>query len=95
MIFIFLIQGFNQITKEQFNIVGAKILVENSNGVHIAISPDLLKIVFFQGHPEYDTISLLKEYKREIVSFLNNNTDYPVFPKHYLGSQAQGNFIRV
>jgi homoserine O-succinyltransferase len=31
------------------------------------VSEDLLRIVFFQGHPEYDTISLLKEYKQDIA----------------------------
>ena len=30
-------------------------------GPHLAVSPDLFRIVFFQGHPEYDSISLLKE----------------------------------
>jgi homoserine O-succinyltransferase len=80
---------FNQITKEQFEKSGVKILVENKDGVHIAVSPDLIKVVFFQGHPEYDTISLLKEYKREIINFLNNNCEYPVFPNNYLTKQAK------
>jgi homoserine O-succinyltransferase len=57
-------------------------------GVHLGVSEDLLRIVFCQGHPEYDTISLLKEYKREVISFLNKaRTDYPAFPDHYLSPQ--------
>jgi len=31
------------------------------------VSGDLFRVVLFQGHPEYDTISLLKEYKREVM----------------------------
>jgi len=36
--------------------------VESGEGVHLATSADGLRVVFFQGHPEYDTVSLLKEY---------------------------------
>lgn len=81
---------FNEISKAQFNTAGIQILVESKEGVHLAVSEDLLRIVFFQGHPEYDTISLLKEYKREIMAFLaNTRDDYPLMPKHYLSVQNQ------
>ncbi|MDB3870196.1 homoserine O-succinyltransferase, partial [Candidatus Thioglobus sp.] len=79
---------FNEITKQQFTAAGVKILVDSDIGAHLCVSKDLLRIVFLQGHPEYDTISLLKEYKREIVAYLSGNRDaYPVFPAHYLGEQ--------
>jgi len=79
---------FNQISKEQFEHSGVKILVDSDIGAHLGVSEDLLRIVFFQGHPEYDTISLLKEYKREVLSYLNKTrADYPVFPKNYLSAQ--------
>lgn len=79
---------FNEITKQQFTAAGVKILVDSDIGAHLCVSEDLLRIVFLQGHPEYDTISLLKEYKREIVAYLSGNRDaYPVFPTHYLGEQ--------
>ncbi len=81
---------FNEISKSQFEAAKVKILVSSKVGVHLGVSKDLLRIVFFQGHPEYDTISLLKEYKREIIDYLANNRDsYPVFPKHYLTEQAK------
>ena len=79
---------FNEISKTQFEKAGVKILVDSKVGAHLGVSEDLLRIVFFQGHPEYDTISLLKEYKREVLSFLNKvRADYPVFPDHYLSPQ--------
>lgn len=79
---------FNEISKAQFNTAGVEILVESKVGVHLGVSEDLLRIVFFQGHPEYDTISLLKEYKREVIAYLNKTrTDYPIFPQHYLNPQ--------
>ncbi|MEJ6558403.1 MAG: homoserine O-succinyltransferase [Candidatus Thioglobus sp.] len=79
---------FNEITKQQFTTAGIKILVDSDIGAHLCVSEDLLRIVFFQGHPEYDTISLLKEYKREIIAYLSGYQEaYPVFPAHYLGEQ--------
>ena len=65
-----------------------KILIDSEIGTHLCVSEDLLRIVFLQGHPEYDTISLLKEYKREIIAFLNKDSaHYPLFPSNYLSEQ--------
>jgi homoserine O-succinyltransferase len=80
---------YNQISKQQFESFNGRILVANDFGVHLATSPDGFRMVFFQGHPEYDTISLLKEYKREIIRFLAGERDYPVLPENYLNLQAQ------
>ena len=78
----------NQISKTQFEDAKLKVLVDSEIGVHLAVSEDLFRIVLFQGHPEYDTISLLKEYKREVLSFLNKDIErYPVFPENYLSAQ--------
>jgi homoserine O-succinyltransferase len=46
--------------------------------------------VFFQGHPEYDSISLLKEYKREALRFAHKQRDdYPPFPENYFTLKTQ------
>jgi homoserine O-succinyltransferase len=68
------------------------VLVESEEaGVHLAVSPDLLRVVFFQGHPEYDTISLLKEYKRELsVYYSGQREEYPPFPEHYFNQDVAG-----
>ena len=59
-------------------------------GVHLATSADGLRTVFSQGHPEYDTISLLKEYKREVLRYADKkNIDAPPFPAHYFGAREQ------
>lgn len=82
---------FNDISHEQFTRAGLQVLVESDEaGVHIAVSPDGFRQVLFQGHPEYDTISLLKEYKREVGRFVSGaRPDYPPFPDHYFGLQAR------
>jgi len=82
---------FNDISREQFESAGLEVLVESTEaGVHLAVSEDRFRIVFFQGHPEYDTISLLKEYKREVNRFTaGEREDYPPFPDNYFGLQTQ------
>jgi len=76
---------FNDISREQFEAAGLHILVESQvAGVHLAASEDRFRIIFFQGHPEYDTVSLLKEYKRELNRFLKGDReDYPPLPENY------------
>ena len=78
---------FNQVDKEQFEAAGLKVLVETEQGdVHLAVSADGFRVVFFQGHPEYDTISLMKEYKREVGRYIFNELElYPPFPENYFG----------
>jgi homoserine O-succinyltransferase/O-acetyltransferase len=82
---------FNQIDRQQFESAHLPVLVESSSaGVHLATSEDGFRLIFLQGHPEYDTISLLKEYKREVVRFFNGDrSDYPPFPEHYFTLQSQ------
>ncbi|CAK0739350.1 Homoserine O-succinyltransferase [Gammaproteobacteria bacterium] len=76
---------WNDISRKQFETAGLHILAESEEvGVHLAVSPDRLNMVFFQGHPEYDTISLLKEYKRDVMLYSSGKRDeYPLFPEHY------------
>ena len=79
---------FNGVSEAQFEKAGAKVLATSSIGVHLAVSSDQFRLVFFQGHPEYDSISLLKEYKREVVLYLEGGRkDYPPFPTNYLSPQ--------
>jgi homoserine O-succinyltransferase len=76
---------FNQVDRSQFEAAGLRVLAESEEaGVHLATSEDGFRIVFFQGHPEYDTVSLLKEYKREVVRFARSErSDYPPLLDNY------------
>ncbi|NOS89463.1 MAG: homoserine O-succinyltransferase [Methylococcaceae bacterium] len=82
---------FNEIFQADMERCGLKVLAASKTaGVHLAVSPDGFRLVFFQGHPEYDDISLLKEYKREVLRFYRGETDdYPPFPENYFNEQAQ------
>ena len=77
---------WNAVQLQQFQEAGLRVLVESEvAGVHLATSADGLRLVFFQGHPEYDTVSLLKEYKREILRFAAGELEeYPPFPDNYI-----------
>lgn len=78
---------YNQIDRTQFEEAGLKILVESEEaGVHQAVSEDGFRIVLSQGHPEYDAVSLLKEYKREVGRYIDGELEeYPPFPENYFG----------
>jgi len=82
---------FNEVFHSQMKQHGLKVLVASEEaGVHLAVSPDGFRIVYFQGHPEYDDISLLKEYKREVLRFYSGErNDYPPYPEHYFDSECQ------
>ncbi|MHB1052215.1 MAG: homoserine O-succinyltransferase MetA [Thiobacillus sp.] len=82
---------WNDVSPAQFEAAGVKVLVESTEaGVHLAVSPDGLRTVFFQGHPEYDTISLLKEYKRDLLlASADAKRAYPAYPARYFNRQAQ------
>lgn len=82
---------WNDISLKQFQQAGLPVLVTSYDGcVHLATSHDGLRFIFFQGHPEYDTISLLKEYKREVGRYQRGEiSDYPPYPENYLGPFEQ------
>jgi homoserine O-succinyltransferase len=82
---------FNDISRAQFDAARLHVLTESDDaGVHLAVSPDGFRQIFFQGHPEYDMISLLKEYKREIKRFATGaRVDYPPFPDNYFALQTR------
>ncbi len=81
---------FNEIFQDDIEEKGLKVLVSSQQaGVHLAVSKDGFRIVFFQGHPEYDDISLLKEYKREVFRYFNGERDdYPPYPESYFNTEA-------
>ncbi len=76
---------WNAVERDQFDAAGLRVLVESEQvGIHLATSPDGLRFVFFQGHPEYDTISLLKEFKRETLRYAAGEiADFPPFVANY------------
>lgn len=81
---------WNEVTRDELEAAGLTILVDSETAnVHMAVSPDQFRIVYCQGHPEYDFNSLLKEYKREVLRFLNDEIDAPPpYPDHYFSTKS-------
>ncbi|MDR3393499.1 MAG: homoserine O-succinyltransferase [Parasulfuritortus sp.] len=82
---------WNDVSRAQFDAAGLRVLAESdAAGVHLATSADGFRQVFFQGHPEYDTISLLKEYKRDLLLYGKGVLKrLPPFPENYFGAREQ------
>lgn len=81
---------WNTVTPRQLREVGVRVLAETvDGGFHLGTSPDGLRTVYFQGHPEYDTVSLLKEYGREVTRYLDGElAGSPPPPSGYLSATA-------
>jgi homoserine O-succinyltransferase/O-acetyltransferase len=59
-------------------------------GVDIFAKPIGCHFVFFQGHPEYEALSLEREYLRDISRFLAGERDtYPTVPASYFDAETE------
>ncbi|MEM9302879.1 MAG: homoserine O-succinyltransferase [Pseudomonadota bacterium] len=76
----------NDISRAQLEAAGLPVLAESdTGGVHLAASPDQFRVIYFQGHPEYDASSLWKEYKREVRRFAAGaRKTPPPLPENYI-----------
>jgi homoserine O-succinyltransferase len=77
------------VTRAEMESAGLTVVLESEvAGVHMAVDDEDF-YVFFQGHPEYDLISLLKEYRRELGRYWRGERDdYPPVPENYFDESA-------
>jgi homoserine O-succinyltransferase/O-acetyltransferase len=64
---------------------GYQVLTESPDaGIDIFARQLRSHFIFFHGHPEYEALSLQREYLRDITRFLSGERDtYPAFPAGY------------
>lgn len=81
---------YNDISRGQLEAAGLTVLAESPDGgVHMAVSPDQFRVIYMQGHPEYDFNSLLKEYSREVFRYFSGDREsLPPFPENYFSPEA-------
>lgn len=81
---------WNEVSSRQLQDAGIQVLVESTEGdFHLGTSRDGVRMVYLQGHPEYDVTSLLKEYKREVSRYLAGEIEgIPPYPDNYLPPEA-------
>lgn len=82
---------YNDISRAQLESAGLAVLAESTQGgVHMASSPDRVRVIYMQGHPEYDASSLLKEFRRELRRFAQGERDDPPpLPENYFSAEAE------
>jgi len=76
---------WNGITEDELTACGYSVLTRSQDaGVDTFIKQRRSLFVFFQGHPEYESETLLLEYRRDIRRYLRGETDtYPSMPRSY------------
>ncbi len=81
---------WNDISPGPLRDAGVRVLAETlDGGFHLGTSPDGIRTVYLQGHPEYDHVSLLKEYKRELQRYVAGELEgVPPLPDRYLPDEA-------
>jgi homoserine O-succinyltransferase/O-acetyltransferase len=82
---------YNGISAEALIANGYEVLSASAEAsVDIFMKNEIAPFLFFQGHPEYDGDTLLREYKRDIRRYFSGEKDeYPVSPKNYFSSDTE------
>jgi homoserine O-succinyltransferase/O-acetyltransferase len=82
---------YNVLEESELVARGYQVLTRSDTvGVDIFARPAPSRFIFFQGHPEYDALSLQREYMRDIARFLAaQRADYPNLPAAYFDSETE------
>lgn len=82
---------YNDLPERALSSCGYQIISRSGvAGVDIFAKHDHSLFLFFQGHPEYEAATLLREYRRDVGRFLRGERDdYPAPPEGYLNDAAK------
>jgi homoserine O-succinyltransferase len=88
---------WNEVPEEALLACGYRVLTRSADaGVDAFVKQRKSLFVFFQGHPEYDAITLLLEYRRDIGRFLRGERDtYPPMPYGYFDEETVSALIAL
>jgi homoserine O-succinyltransferase len=86
----------NEVAEADLAQAGYRVLTRSAQaGVDIFTRQYASRFVFFQGHPEYDALSLQREYLRDIGRFLTREReDYPHVPVSYFDAATEEKLAR-
>jgi homoserine O-succinyltransferase len=81
---------WNGAAEEDLKACGYSVLTRAADaGVDTFIKQRKRLFVFFQGHPEYESDTLLREYRRDVGRFLKGETETcPLIPQSYFDDDA-------
>jgi homoserine O-succinyltransferase len=76
---------WNEVSAEALTARGYQVLTQSREaGVDLFTKNGRKPLVFFQGHPEYDSRTLFREYRRDVLRYLTRESDiYPRSPENY------------
>jgi homoserine O-succinyltransferase len=76
---------WNGVPEDRLTDCGYTVLTRSADaGVDTFIKQQKKLFVFFQGHPEYDSDTLLREYRRDIGRYIKGESPrYPLMPQSY------------
>jgi len=82
---------WNEIPEPALATSGYDILTRSPEaGVDMFVKQRKSLLVCFQGHPEYETETLFREYRRDVGRFLRRESDnYPTMPRGYLDKTTE------
>jgi homoserine O-succinyltransferase/O-acetyltransferase len=81
---------WNDLREDELSARGYEILTRSAEaGVDAFVRQQNSLFLFFQGHPEYETVSLMLEYRRDIRRFLRQEREsFPACPRGYFDEEA-------
>ncbi len=76
---------FNDLPQDALEAAGYQILARaGAVGADLFIKEGRSLVVFLQGHPEYDRLALMREYRRDVGRYLSGEREsYPQLPQNY------------
>jgi homoserine O-succinyltransferase len=76
---------WNEVSRDALVSRGYEVLTESPDaGVDLFVKQAHNPLLFFQGHPEYDSGTLFREYRRDVQRFLAGQQNiYPSLPENY------------
>jgi len=82
---------WNGVAEEDLLAGGYRVLTRTAEAeVDAFIKQENSLFVFFQGHPEYESDTLLREYRRDVGRYLRSQTStYPSTPLHYFDTDTE------
>lgn len=81
----------NEVREADLASCGYQVLTRSdAAGVDIFVKQFQSRFIFFQGHPEYDALSLQREFMRDLARFLSGErNDYPAIPANYFDAATE------
>jgi homoserine O-succinyltransferase len=82
---------WNRVSAGQLAAKGYQVLTRTKDGdVDTFVKEDTGLFVFFQGHPEYESETLLGEYRRDVGRYLKGEMEtYPLLPLDYFEEETE------